>query len=375
MTICPGDSFTVSYTVEGAFDPKNVFSVQLSSADGSFSNFTSIGMKRSNVSGDIRVAIAGVVPSDRYRIRVASSLPFTTGPDNGRDLSFKPMPGLELRSNISIAATDEPIQFSAQREFSQPLVGDYDYEWDFGSGAVPNASSDSMPPPVRYTTAGLKSVALSIRSAEGCIRTVSQVLVEIANCFPAIPADVRVIEVDTSYGGHPSGPVYWIKPGGVYNSGGGSRIFFIEPGGVAADGGGGNTYYIKAGGEVKLNSGGGQTVIYEEGAAFRINNGDEIKCNAMEFDYTNAPKDPRASVRMTPKDLTINIDGSQLSIASNSEAIRSIEIYNILGHQVKAVKPDEGSVNLSLAEFGSGQYIVRVRTNSGAASKSFQIVR
>src|SRR5688572_1352274 len=58
MTICPGDSFTVSYTVEGDFDPKNVFSVQLSSADGSFSNFTSIGMKRSNVSGDIRVAIS-----------------------------------------------------------------------------------------------------------------------------------------------------------------------------------------------------------------------------------------------------------------------------------------------------------------------------
>lgn len=81
--LCPGTTIDVDYTSTGSFDPGNVFSVQLSDANGSFSNPTEIGSITSDAgSGSISVTIPASPTGSAYQVRVVSSSPAVTGTAN-----------------------------------------------------------------------------------------------------------------------------------------------------------------------------------------------------------------------------------------------------------------------------------------------------
>lgn len=84
-----GASVSVPFTVNGAFVSGNVFTAQLSDANGSFTSPTNIGTLTGTGSGTISATIPmSAISGTGYRIRVVSSNQAIIGNDNGTNLSI-----------------------------------------------------------------------------------------------------------------------------------------------------------------------------------------------------------------------------------------------------------------------------------------------
>lgn len=84
----PAANVTVPYTVSNPFNAGNVFTAQLSDANGSFTSPTVIGTANSNLTGSITASIPASTPEGTgYLIRVVSSSPAVLGSDNGTALT------------------------------------------------------------------------------------------------------------------------------------------------------------------------------------------------------------------------------------------------------------------------------------------------
>jgi plastocyanin len=87
-TYCRGGAITIPFTASG-MNAGNVFTAQLSDASGSFGAPTAIGTLAGTTSGQINGMIPGAAPlGNGYRVRVVSSNPALTAPNNGADLSI-----------------------------------------------------------------------------------------------------------------------------------------------------------------------------------------------------------------------------------------------------------------------------------------------
>lgn len=90
---CAGEDITVSFSIGGIYLAGNVFSVQLSDVNGSFTKPTIIGTLPGVNAGTINCTIPENTPSGMfYKIRIVSSKPTITSPDNGYDLTVMPFP-------------------------------------------------------------------------------------------------------------------------------------------------------------------------------------------------------------------------------------------------------------------------------------------
>jgi len=96
-TLCAGGTLGIEVEVSASFDAGNVFTAELSNADGSFSNPVTIGTLTTSDGGVINAVIpANTAEGSGYRIRVVSSSPSGTGPDNGTDISIGQPPLVNL---------------------------------------------------------------------------------------------------------------------------------------------------------------------------------------------------------------------------------------------------------------------------------------
>ncbi|WP_165917299.1 CARDB domain-containing protein [Flaviaesturariibacter aridisoli] len=94
---CAGSTLNIPYTADGVFDGANVFSAELSSANGSFGSPVTIGSVQATASGTISATLpSGAVTGNGYRIRVVASNPVVTGPDNGLNISINAPPVLQV---------------------------------------------------------------------------------------------------------------------------------------------------------------------------------------------------------------------------------------------------------------------------------------
>ncbi len=86
---CPGGNVIVPFTSSGIMSAGNVYTAQLSNAAGSFASPVNIGTLAGNATtGNINATIPiATANGGGYRIRVISSLPAFTGPDNGANIS------------------------------------------------------------------------------------------------------------------------------------------------------------------------------------------------------------------------------------------------------------------------------------------------
>ena len=85
--LCAGDSVYFNFVASNKFKNTNVFTVQLSNASGSFASPTVIGSRITDTSGVIGCKIpAGTTPGSGYRVRIVSSNPVKTSPDNGKNI-------------------------------------------------------------------------------------------------------------------------------------------------------------------------------------------------------------------------------------------------------------------------------------------------
>jgi hypothetical protein len=90
---CSGSNMAVSYNAYGNFSTSNIFSAELSDANGSFSNPVVIGTLNSMASGRIDAALPVSVGSENgtyYEIRIKSKTPIRTSNENNISISTVP---------------------------------------------------------------------------------------------------------------------------------------------------------------------------------------------------------------------------------------------------------------------------------------------
>ncbi len=86
--VCAGSNLLINYTVNFNFQPGNTFTLQLSDAFGSFAAPTSVGLVASSTSGSIPFVIPVGLSGTGYRLRIVSSNPAFTSPDNFYDITI-----------------------------------------------------------------------------------------------------------------------------------------------------------------------------------------------------------------------------------------------------------------------------------------------
>ncbi len=87
---CPGAAVDVAFSTTGIFNSGNVFTIQLSDANGSFNSPVALGSIVATGSAVIPVIIpAGSTAGDDYRLRVVSSNPVVTGSATGEDFTIE----------------------------------------------------------------------------------------------------------------------------------------------------------------------------------------------------------------------------------------------------------------------------------------------
>ncbi len=88
--ICAGTTISVPYTIVGTYGQSNIFTAQLSDANGSFSSPVDIGSLLAVGSSTITATIpANTIPGEGYRVRVISSAPAVTGTSNPTLLTIR----------------------------------------------------------------------------------------------------------------------------------------------------------------------------------------------------------------------------------------------------------------------------------------------
>jgi hypothetical protein len=92
-TYCQGEIFNVSYTQNCAFAAANVYSVQLSDASGSFAAPVTVGTRTSTTAAAITCTVPASPAGTGYRIRIVSSNPIITSPDNGSNITINAAAG------------------------------------------------------------------------------------------------------------------------------------------------------------------------------------------------------------------------------------------------------------------------------------------
>ena len=123
---CQGEVFTLSFTKTCTFAAGNVFTAQLSDALGSFASAASIGTLTATAAGNITCTIPAATPAGAgYRVRVVSSNPVITGPDNGLNLpifaSSAPAGGIGIPGN----GFWNVYCYSGYRNYSTSYMGYY----------------------------------------------------------------------------------------------------------------------------------------------------------------------------------------------------------------------------------------------------------
>lgn len=101
-SFCAGSSLNVPFSIGcGGFNSNNIFTAQLSDANGSFASPVSIGTATTIFGGISATIPTNAASGARYRIRVVASNPATTGIDNGVDIGIKSAFGGTITAGIN----------------------------------------------------------------------------------------------------------------------------------------------------------------------------------------------------------------------------------------------------------------------------------
>ncbi|RYZ53352.1 MAG: hypothetical protein EOP49_07490, partial [Sphingobacteriales bacterium] len=99
LSLCAGAGISVPFTIDAAAQAGNVFTAQLSNANGSFANPVNIGNVSSTSASTINATIpAGTAAGSGYRIRVISSAPVVTGASNTANITVNSLPASSVIS-------------------------------------------------------------------------------------------------------------------------------------------------------------------------------------------------------------------------------------------------------------------------------------
>jgi hypothetical protein len=376
LTYCEGETAAVSYRSTGSFDPSNVFVVQLSAPDGSFSGWSIIG-RASADSGSILVTFT---QAGTYRLRVASTDPGEFSNDNGANIYIvgPPVPNIyaltSYEVSMDIGANQIEPQIVGAQDDSIPIFDLYDdsavrHEWTFDQDA--NISSSTLAnPTVKWASGGIKTGSVETWNSEGCTDTAS-LAIELISCDPVIPADAHIV-TGTETGDYQD---VWIKPGGLYHGGAGAA--FIEPGGeMDPQNLGGWTVdrvYAKRGASFIIGSNINVYIADLDTAASFSNSGNVtflLHCDSLQFDYSLIQ--PSGVEISPPSNITILQSGDHLFANADGLPIE-IRVSNILGAGVLS-HGGNGALDVDLSALPAGVYFAVVQSGSERQVQKIAVV-
>lgn len=224
LPLCSGAISSVSYTIDDAFQPGNVFTAELSNNSGSFANPTTIGSISSQTATSIPITLPSDLPYGSYYIRVTASLPSSgtlyTSPNSNSFLVGIPTPQF-LNSTYNFC---EFAKFSTSIYSSsyQPESA-YTFSWKKDGNDV-NSSNQSTEINSNYkyfqresgqsSDAGIYSIVVT-RNSDGCAATSTSNTTATFNAAPAAPSTspVTVVSGNTASLTATSctGTIYWYK--------------------------------------------------------------------------------------------------------------------------------------------------------------------
>lgn len=141
--LCRGGNFILSINVPNdTFQHDNIFRVQISDSNGSFSNPKQIALKGAFETTTILCTLdTSILAATGYRIRVVADKPAYTSNDNGVDLRISDYPEVNLNSNSPVCE-NKTITLSA----STTNVGTTTYSWTGPDGFSSNLQAPSISP-------------------------------------------------------------------------------------------------------------------------------------------------------------------------------------------------------------------------------------
>ncbi|MFN8393483.1 MAG: hypothetical protein U0176_02275 [Bacteroidia bacterium] len=118
---CTADQFQVDFQAWGYFQPGNIFSLELSDANGSFTSPTVIGTLPSQLGGTILGTVPpGIVSGNNYRVRIHASQPNAISPDNGYGIVLYPTTAVPVEIlGDTVICNGQPVVLTLDSVFTQ----------------------------------------------------------------------------------------------------------------------------------------------------------------------------------------------------------------------------------------------------------------
>jgi hypothetical protein len=160
-SICQGESFNISYSVNGVFNAGNSFTAELSDNTGGFTLPVAIGSITSTNSGNISGTIPLLTaPGNAYRIRIKASNPNIIGTDNGSDIEIKTLPTVTFNAPADLCINANAIVLNGGTGLPIGGNGTYSGQGVFGGSFFPNLAGQGTFN-INYTYVGANGCAAS----------------------------------------------------------------------------------------------------------------------------------------------------------------------------------------------------------------------
>lgn len=319
MTYCAGEDIVVDYSAVGSFAGTNVFTVQLSDANGDFANATDIGSVTATGSGSITATIpTGTTGGSGYRIRVNSSATATTGLENSTDITINALPAVEANANNTELCAGETVTLTGS--------GADTYSWDHGvtDGLAFVPGEDSL----YYTVVG-------INATTGC-ENIDSVLVQVA-----APIDTSVVVNGAELGALAADASYqWID---------------CNNGNAAIADADGQTFAPEASGSY--------AVVVTAGAC-----SDTSSCYDVTLVGVRETDTPTLVVYPNPSNGTMRL-------LSNSNEPMQVTVVNTMGQVMLTAENMTSEQTLDLNHLPNGLYLVRFENDTMRAVRRVLIQR
>jgi hypothetical protein len=377
--LCDTSTFDISFSVTGVFNSGNYFIAQLSDTSGfSDPKFVNLGSTPQDGAGPIHAALpSGTQAGKNYRVRILSTNPSSTSPTSQPIIVETPLdrssyPNLKFFQDIGyMGLVGDTVQYSLQTTGN--IVS---YLWDFGSDAIPQTSTDSIPPPIVYIRPGLETPKLTLTTIAGCQMTFQDIddrdKAQIFSCSPDFSTNVTTIHPDGSKTG--SGSKILVLPGADYKGQYGTNPVFVSTG--ASFEGSGGVIYAQDGSSVSIPGGGGY-VIEGPHASVTIGGGGAATavCTSLSPDTLALVVHEYQQIQLTTLRVFPNPSAERIRAELSAGSAKHWIVFNVLGNQVFQSDQQGNTLTIPIVSLSNGSYFLRAETSLGPVEKRFVISR
>jgi|GEM_PF-3510272 len=184
-SFCAGSTIRVPFTVNTPFGAGNIFTAQLSDADGNFGTPVNIGTLSAINSDSILCTVpSNIAAGSNYRIRMLSTSPIATSPVGGDQLTVLNIPGraFAIAGATSTCIGVQPYHISVTEQGAG-------YNWQLNAGGSLTTSGATAS--VNWTTAGSHTITAASNNSCGTGQPVNLV-VQVYAAAPVITPSISV---------------------------------------------------------------------------------------------------------------------------------------------------------------------------------------